>query len=795
MPGDPRRESDGFGQRLRVLRERAGLTQEELAERAALTPHAISALERGARTHPYPHTVRALADALNVSEAERTDLITSVPRRRRSVDGSERPDQPAERQEARTHRVSVPVPPTPLYGRERDIAEVTRLARSGNARLITLTGPGGVGKTRLAMAAAEVVAPDFSDGVMAVPLAALFDAREVLGTIGRALNLVVRVGSDSVDHVAEHLAELRLLLVLDNFEHLLSAAADVSRLVGACPRVTVLVTSRSPLRVRGEREFAVQPLTLPGGRVSSTADLERSAAGALALDRTREIAPLADLGPGDVAALAELCRRLAGLPLAIELATAHLRLLSPQRLLERLEHVGAAGVRDLPQRQQTMRATLDWSYQLLSDDQQRLFRLLGVFRGGATLAAVEEVAGASTAWSPEDVLALLGTLVEHSLVVVRPGRDLDLRYDMLEPVAQYARSLLIGDEAQADRHAHAQHVLALTEAAATGYEGADQVAWLDRIQADEANVVVAIDRCLDLGDAETAGRITWAMWLYWWLRSLPSVGRLRAEACLTAELSPPILARVQLAAATMCYASGDLPASAEHWELAFRLGTEQDDPEVACAGRAGTGLAALGLGELDQAEGHFRAALQLGVAAGESGIWLRSLVHVWLGTIRLAQEDPAGAVEEIEQGLRLARARGDRLSTYVALFNLAQTAITLGDHARARSHLSEGIALSTETQDLANLAYFLEALAVVESAVLAHHRVAVLLGAAQALRETMESKIYGYYLPDESLRARAEEQARAALGRDGYDDAVDAGRALSLEGAVRFARDPAAGVS
>jgi tetratricopeptide (TPR) repeat protein len=167
-------------------------------------------------------------------------------------------------------------------------------------------------------------------------------------------------------------------------------------------------------------------------------------------------------------------------------------------------------------------------------------------------------------------------------------------------------------------------------------------------------------------------------------------------------------------------------------------------------------------------------------------------VHVWLGTIMLIKGDPTAAVEEIERGLRLARQRGDRMSTYVALFNLAQAAIALGDPGRARTYLDEGIALSEETQDLANLAYFLEALAVVESAEHAHHRVAVLLGAAQILRETMESKVYGYYLPDDSRRAQTEEHARLTLGEDGYDDAVDAGRALSPEGAVGFARDPAA---
>jgi len=333
--------------------------------------------------------------------------------------------------------------------------------------------------------------------------------------------------------------------------------------------------------------------------------------------------------------------------------------------------------------------------------------------------------------------------------------------------------------------------LTMAEQAAAGYEGADQVLWLARTEADEANILVALDRALDSGDGETAGRMTWAMWLYWWLRGQPTTGRRRATQCLSIDLRPAVLARVQLTAATMSYAAGELDASAAHWEEAFHLGTQQDDPEIACAGRAGMGLAALGAGDLEAAEQCFRDALPLGVEAEESGIWLRSLVHVWLGTILLLRADPAGAVVEIEHGLELARTRGDRLSTYVALYNLSQAAIAAGDHSRARTYLREGIALSQQTQDLANLAYFLDALAVVESAENASARVAVLSGAAQILRETVGAKVYGYYLPDESLRTRAEQQARLALGEDAYDDAVDRGRALSPVDSVHFALHPA----
>jgi tetratricopeptide (TPR) repeat protein len=235
---------------------------------------------------------------------------------------------------------------------------------------------------------------------------------------------------------------------------------------------------------------------------------------------------------------------------------------------------------------------------------------------------------------------------------------------------------------------------------------------------------------------------------------------------------------MHLTAAAMAYAAGDFDACSRYWAEAFRLGSEQQDPEVMCLGRTGTGLAALAIGDRTTADEHLREALTLGSAAGDAGVWVRSLVHVWLGTVRLLGGDPTGAVPEIERGLVLARQRGDRLAIYVALYNLSQAAIAAADYRAARRHLEEGIGLSVETQDMANLAYFLDALAVVESADDHSHRVAVLLGVAQSLRETVGVNVYAYYVPDESLRAAAEAAARTALGDDAFEDALDIGRGI-----------------
>jgi predicted ATPase/DNA-binding XRE family transcriptional regulator len=783
-------EQSSLGGRLRALREAAGYTQEELAERAGLTAHGVSALERGTRTRPYPHTIRALGDALGVSDQELALLRDAVPRRRRPG-ASQAVDVRSESHAAR----SLPWPTTGLIGRDRELAEAGQLIRRREARLITLTGTGGVGKTRLAVAVADAVSDVFPDGTTFVPLAAVSEASAVLPAIAQALGLAGAHGPHGETQLTDHLRPLRHLLVLDNFEHLPAAAPAVARLVARCPDLTVLVSSRAPLRVTGECEVPVPPLALPPAQPPDAAAVAASPAGALLAARAAAVTPGFAVTYGNAGALAAVCHRLAGIPLALELAAARLRFLPPEALLARLDDaLTLGGARDLPARQRTMRATIDWSYGLLTEDQQRLFRRLAVFSGGFTLDAAEAIGACTGATAPVpgsvesvEVLGLLEALVEQSLVTVTPQPD-GLRYTMLEPVAQYARTLLAGSvEATKVRHGHAAYYLALAEQAAPHFARADQLDWLHRVESDNANLTTAMDWALANGHADITGRMGWALWLYWFLRGQLQLRRPLMEVALEQPLPAAVRLRALIVTANMAAGQGEMDLAGRRWHQALELARSTDDHDGQGHALFGAAIAALHAGELSTAEEALRRSGSIAVSLGAAGEWLYAQTRVWLGTVRMAGGDPTDALSHFVEGLAAARRRGDRLTSCIALHNLAEAAIAAGDYDLAGEHLREGTRLCQQTGDLANLAYYLDALAVVHGMRGEPRRVATLLGAAQSLRELPSSKAYVYHRPDETPRRRAAEAARAALGHDAYDDAVDAGRAMLADDAVAYA--------
>jgi predicted ATPase len=479
-----------FGAALKRYRLAAGLTQEALAERARLSARAVSDLERGVNRAPRPGTLALLAKALRLGPEARAALTAAAaPPAAGAALGPPRLPH------------NLPAPLTSFVGREREARAVEDLVRRGAARLVTLTGAGGSGKTRLALRVAAGLRPAFADGVCFVALAAVADGAGLLPALAQALGVRAAPGFPLHGRLVEALRGRELLLLLDNFEHLLPGAPPVAELLAACPGLTVLVTSRAALRLSGEREFPVPPLALPDPRRPPGAeDLTRFEATRLFVERAQAVRPAFRPAAADAAAVAAICARLDGLPLALELAAARIKLLPPRALLAQLEGgpAGAAlrlltgGLRDAPARQRTLRATIAWSHDLLAPDERRLFRRLAVFARGCTLGAADAVcAGAGPGPPPGGLVEGLASLVEKSLLSAEHEIAGEARFLMLETVREFGlEQLAAAGEEAAVRAAHARYYLALVEAAGPvlfGTEGARR-----RLAVEQDNIRLAL---------------------------------------------------------------------------------------------------------------------------------------------------------------------------------------------------------------------------------------------------------------------------------------------------------------
>jgi predicted ATPase/DNA-binding XRE family transcriptional regulator len=760
------------------LREAAGLTQEELAGRARLTRNAISSLERGERKRPYPHTVRSLADALGLSEDERAALLAAVPRQEGKV--------PTAR--VALPESALPIPATRLVGREQDLKEVAGFLGRPEVRLLTLTGVGGVGKTRLAIEAAREATELFPDGVAFVGLAPLSNAELIVPTVARSLDLRETDGRTPREALHAHLREKHLLLVLDNFEHVLEAAPEVAGLIEACPELMVLVTSRAPLRVRGEQEYPVPPLALPASTLSpDPEEVLGSPSGRLFVERARAASPSFSLGGENSSAVAAICWRLAGLPLALELAAAKARFLGPTALLSRLDRalsIGAA--RDLPPRQSTMRATLDWSHSLLEEHQQVLFRRLSAFAGGFTLEAAEMI-GTTAAIDPDEVVDLLGGLAEQSLVTVKQGHDAQARYGMLEPVRQYAQELLEENgETEETRRRHAGYYLSLAERAGPGLKGPDQVPWLRRLETELDNLRAAIRWSIDRGEVEAVARMAFSSWLFLWLHGHLDEGRRWMERALARvpDMPDSTRARLLLVAGTLAQGRGDWEPARLYLEESLALFRGLGDEEGVAYALAAMGLVDLGQKRYERGLAVVERSIGRFLEVGER--WAASPMLSFAAAASLSRGEIARARQLAERGLSLAREVGARDALYLTLQALATVARAEGDNERAARLFGEGLSLSAEVEDHSSLAYYLQGLAAVAASEGELARAARLWGAAETLLETTEIISYAH-APDRSLYQRQVAAARARLDDAAWEAAWAEGRAMTPQQAVAYA--------
>jgi predicted ATPase/class 3 adenylate cyclase len=646
------------------------------------------------------------------------------------------------------HRTNLPIPSTPFLGRDRELTEVLGLLSREDVRLMTLTGPGGTGKTRLGLQAAGGLADRYPNGVWWVPLAPLRDPELVLATAGQALG--------AKDGLAEHISDRSLLLLFDNFEHVVEAAADVAGLLASCPHLDLLVTSREPLHVTGEQEYPVPPLVHEEGI-------------GFFLARARAVKP--SFQADDV--VSEICRRLDDLPLALELAAARVKALSSRQILERLEQrlpLLTGGARDLPERQRTLRATIEWSHELLTPQEQRLFARLAVCSGGCTLEAAEEVTEAD--------LDSLQSLVDKSLI--RHTQD---RFWMLETIREYAAERLEeSGEAEELRRRHAEHFLALAEEAEPSLLGASPAEWLDRLEREHDNFRAALDQLAASGESQRALRLAGALSEFWAVRGHFIEGRRRLESALGADERPTAArAKALNGAGGMAGASGDVAAARLRAEEGLALHRKLGDAWGAAYSRWLLGYIAVEEGDFETAQQLVEESVRVFRDLGdEHNALLATRTLAWTYGKRGDRERARALYED---NLRRARALHNEQVEAVTLGALAMIAVDQGRVHDALPLLKESLPIHRNlgdplvtTEDLCRVA---RALAFVGRAATA----ARLLSCSEALREEMGG-IWSWLarMNEETLTTIRSQLDEAALA-----EAWEQGRALTADEAVSLA--------
>ena len=692
---------------------------------------------------------------------------------------------------------ALPAPATPLVGRERESEAASELVLREGVRLVTLTGPGGVGKSRLALEVAGRLGSSFADGVRFVDLAPVQRADLVAAAIAAGLGLRTS-GGPLIADVKAYLRPRRLLLLLDNFEQVTVAAPLVAELLAAAAGLVVLVTSRTVLRLSGEHEFPVAPLPAPSagsGGGPQLADLRQYASVRLFVERAHAAAPGFELTSENAEAVAEICRRLDGLPLAIELAAARSRLLPPQALLARLDNrmsLLIEGARDLPERQRTLRNTLDWSFGLLSPAGQALFSRLGVFPGTFDLEAAEAVGGAygsapTDQDQAEEIIDTLSSLVDASLIrdAERAGQP---RFSLLETIREYARERLRESGQWKEAHdRHAAHFLKLAESARAGLEGPSQVAWLDRLEAEHDNLGAAISWLLDQDQPAPALQLGAMTWQYWWLRGHTEENARYGEVIVASgeKLPPGQLGYAQIGQGVLLILSGGKARAQVLFEQALALFRRLGD-------KRGTAIATGYLGHLAALRDDYGKARKLLTESLASPQELGddvsiALMYNFLGQIPLRQGDNDAAARLFSQGLDAARRVPDRFPLLISLYDLARSSLAREDLTGAAGFLREGLSVASDAGDESSVGYYLQRLAALARQRDDPDRAVRLLAAADALLQAAGTGWLLAYAATAPPDNDTLPGLRSRMGDATFQQAWAQGAAMGRQRAVEYA--------
>ncbi len=743
--------------------------------------------------------------------------------RDRLAEASARPSEPRPN--------NLPVQRTAFIGREHEATALRELLNRADVQLVTLTGPGGIGKTRLALQVANEAAADFPGGICFVPLSVVSDIALIASTIAQALGVRENGNQSSEESLKDYVSGLDqpTLLLLDNFEHLLSAAPVITQLLTTSPKLKVAVTSQAPLHVYGEHEFPVPPLGLPDLKsIPPLEVLSRLPAVALFVERARAVKHEFALSRDNASAVAAICARLDGLPLAIELAAARIKLLSPSAMLSRLEsrlNLLTGGARDLPTRQQTLRSTVDWSCSLLNTAEQTLFRRLSVFAGGCTLEAVEAVCDTKTDLGL-DILDAMASMVDKSLVQQSEQVDAETRFLMLSTIREYALERLVeSDDAPAVRRAHAAYYLVLAE------EGAEDVAahpeWFDRFEVEHDNFRLALDYLIKTGDAEWGLRLGAALFRFWETREYLTEGRDAIVRLLALEgtlARPKLRARMLFAAAVLSGEQGDYGSARQLFEDSLETCLELNDNRGVAVALNALAVNARERGDLAAASLLFERCVEIWKDLGDSADIARALSNLanvmklqceyarasslydecltmfrkaedgagvaWTlncqGDVAREKGDVAAACSFCEQSLAAFRQLRDGWGIASALSDLASLNCDKGNNGEARRLYGESIRMFQELGHQRGIARALECLAVNAASQSNAEQSLHLAGAAAALRQRLGAPLR---LTEQPRLEKALEFARRALGSAAGLTAWTEGWAMPVEQAVREALD------